>query len=548
MNRSTLRTKLTRRLAFEPLEDRRMLAVFTVQSLTDAALRQAIASANSQPGADIIRFNTGLSGTLDLSVLGDTTSGPSALVVTSDITIQGNAAGITIRRAPAGPEMRLFRVSSTGSLTLESVALAGGIVRGGNDADGRGGAVYNEGTLRISASTLHDHLAIGGNAATESYGRAGLGGAVYSDGGVVVLENATLSGNTVQSGTGSLVLPSLGAGVWARHGNLSIFNSTITNSTATTARGVYTVNTGGTLFVEVYSSIIGQVDVSNFITEFIVDSGPGEDTTVLGGNNIIRRQIQYHEITVSTDDPLLGALANNGGLTRTHAIQANSPAVQAGANPRALATDQRGPSFARVVGGQADIGAFELQTVVGPLLPGDYNSNGTVNAGDYLFWRRTYGAQVTPFAGADGSGNGVVDAADYAVWLANFGTTGSGAATAAESTVPALSTSLAAADAPPRIEQGAAAMIAFDSLAALRPASQPTRAQPRAPLPDQAYDQALLVVLAEREEYSATSRSARTNREGEAPAELNGAIVFDSAEDSPSHSSDRWPTSRATFA
>jgi hypothetical protein len=70
---------------------------------------------------------------------------------------------------------------------------------------------------------------------------------------------------------------------------------------------------------------------------------------------------------------MLGALQNNGGATRTHALLTGSPAIDKGSNTLAfneytktpLATDQRGS--ARFVDGDGngtpivDIGAFELQ-------------------------------------------------------------------------------------------------------------------------------------------------------------------------------------------
>ena len=58
-------------------------------------------------------------------------------------------------------------------------------------------------------------------------------------------------------------------------------------------------------------------------------------------------------------DPLLGPLADNGGLTRTHALLAGSPALDAGDDAAAPATDQRG--IARPQGAASDIGSFELQ-------------------------------------------------------------------------------------------------------------------------------------------------------------------------------------------
>jgi hypothetical protein len=78
-------------------------------------------------------------------------------------------------------------------------------------------------------------------------------------------------------------------------------------------------------------------------------------------------------------NPLLGPLQNNGGTTPTHALLANSPAIDAGNNcvflatcPSgvplfALLTDQRGEGFTRNADGNGDtiqvvdIGAFEVQ-------------------------------------------------------------------------------------------------------------------------------------------------------------------------------------------
>jgi hypothetical protein len=54
---------------------------------------------------------------------------------------------------------------------------------------------------------------------------------------------------------------------------------------------------------------------------------------------------------------------------------------------------------------------------------GDYNANGTVEAADYVIWRKTLGESKTPFTRADGSGNGIIDQADYLIWRANFGKT-----------------------------------------------------------------------------------------------------------------------------
>src|SRR5262249_37605415 len=65
-------------------------------------------------------------------------------------------------------------------------------------------------------------------------------------------------------------------------------------------------------------------------------------------------------------DPLLGPLQDNGGPTRTRALLAGSPAIDAGdpAFQPPPDTDQPGEGFAPVVGGRIDIGAFEVQVSI----------------------------------------------------------------------------------------------------------------------------------------------------------------------------------------
>ncbi len=60
-------------------------------------------------------------------------------------------------------------------------------------------------------------------------------------------------------------------------------------------------------------------------------------------------------------DPVLGALASNGGPTKTHALLAGSPAIDA-ATDCGVTTDQR--YVARPQGAACDIGAFEFDDYI----------------------------------------------------------------------------------------------------------------------------------------------------------------------------------------
>lgn len=64
------------------------------------------------------------------------------------------------------------------------------------------------------------------------------------------------------------------------------------------------------------------------------------------------------------------------------------------------------------------IGPPEVSTV-NPI-PGDYNGNGTVDAADYVVWRKMFG-QTGPELAADGTGDNIVDSGDLNFWRARFG-------------------------------------------------------------------------------------------------------------------------------
>ncbi len=186
------------------------------------SLRDAVASANSDSvvggcsagsGADIIDFDESLAGTtITLTVIGDFTAGPSALRISSDITIRGDALeGITLDAdSSAEPKngsqpKRHFYVGdrvdcdSKGhcknqgkgngdptdpELTIENVTVTGGRARGGD-----GGA--------------------GGDAGGNGGGAAGMGGAIFNDLSTVSILNSTLQNNTARGGDGGTDAPGI---------------------------------------------------------------------------------------------------------------------------------------------------------------------------------------------------------------------------------------------------------------------------------------------------------------------------------------------------
>lgn len=171
--------------------------------------------------------------------------------------------------------------------------------------------------------------------------------------------NSTISGNTGV----------FGAGIEAACDTV-LLNSTITNNTSLLSYEYY-----GSPGLEAYSpqatqqthltiasSIIfgnlgGGRDIAFYLYPGYPDPAFLDSDHFLIGSTVAG--ITLPPDTIIGVDPLLSSLANNGGGTRTHALQAGSVAIDAGSNRNALPFDQRGLGFAREVGAAADMGAYE---------------------------------------------------------------------------------------------------------------------------------------------------------------------------------------------
>ncbi|MET0229558.1 MAG: choice-of-anchor Q domain-containing protein [Rhodanobacteraceae bacterium] len=145
-----------------------------------------------------------------------------------------------------------------------------------------------------------------------------------------------------------------------RIGALSmLISATITNTTI--AKNDAFGGFGGVFFggdsLELESTIIATNTEGGTPSDLTVYGSP----TITGANNLVIETSATLPPDTITDDPLLDVLADNGGPTLAMALLPGSPAIDAGNNVAALATDQRGAGFARHVGRRTDIGAFEVQ-------------------------------------------------------------------------------------------------------------------------------------------------------------------------------------------
>jgi hypothetical protein len=231
----------------------------------------------------------------------------------------------------------------------------------------RGGGAYVLGDVNmkyssIDASAVTAASAIGGGLlvgkggqirnSTISGNRASTagGGAFGYSGGQIAIVNSTISGNRAYKHVGGLIAS-----------DATLSNSTIAfNQEANKyASGVLIRDNGS---IDMQSSIIAMNYVSGGADG--IDFRSSTSAIVTGSHNLIRTSIGGVPADTLGGDPLLAALADNGGATRTHALQFGSPAIDAGNNTVPVSVDQRGSGFRREAGMAADIGAYEFDDTI----------------------------------------------------------------------------------------------------------------------------------------------------------------------------------------
>lgn len=247
-----------------------------------------------------------------------TSSGAGELRIESDKQVLNAGGGTVI--IDGGGASRVFRIDGGTVTVFDGLEVVGGAVTGG--ADGGGFRADGDVTIR---NTL-----IAGNQAGDR------GGGLDQQGGTLLLENVTVTGNTSGGRGGGLTARSSAT---LRH--VTVAGNTSGNDGAGISR-----EGGGS------GPLLENVLVAD-------NAGPGGQ---------IRRRIRPSGVNLVeggctgcragvdlTGDPDLGALAQNGGTTRTLALPLSSIAVDAA--PNVLSVDQRG--IARPQGPASDIGAYE---------------------------------------------------------------------------------------------------------------------------------------------------------------------------------------------
>jgi len=285
-----------------------------------------------------------------------------------------------------------------------------GFVISGNS--GNGGGITNYGVLTITHSTIDNNSSgIGGgvynvgggatnisNSTVASNTAHGSGGGVGNYGGDIAISRSTIAHNTSEwsgggiSNQGSCSFGGSG-GPSAQKGFVAIQNSTVSdnisnrygggifdesgyqsnNGFTTCLQGITTINNATLVYNTAITDGGGLYTRPTTVTQYaavittsnsLVANNQNNDCVAsaniisLGYNLDSDGSCPFMQTTDITNvNPLLGALADNGGETETHALLTGSPAIDAGGNAFCERVDQRG--IARPQNSICDIGAYE---------------------------------------------------------------------------------------------------------------------------------------------------------------------------------------------
>ena len=325
-----------------------------------------------------------------VTTVNNTAFGPTGLpVITTEITIQGNGAGI--RRDSSAPEFRILAVDADGDLTLVNVRVSGGVVSGGEGSDS--GGIDNFGTLTLTNSTVSGNTAgdDGGGISNSNNGTvtltnstvsgntAGDNGGGINNNGTMTLTNSTASGNTAQFGggidnDGTMTLTnstvsgnaaSIDGGGIDNFGTVTLTNSTASGNLAGSRGGG--ISNSATGIVMLVQSLLSGNTASTDGSEARNEGTAIADDFNLFGHDGLSGVVGFSPGTfdIVPSEPIAAildtTLRNNGGPTMTHALVTGSPAIDFA--PCVTATDQRGVARPQDgdgdTGADCDIGAFE---------------------------------------------------------------------------------------------------------------------------------------------------------------------------------------------
>jgi predicted outer membrane repeat protein len=221
--------------------------------------------ANALAGLDVIRIPT--AGTYSLTITGtDDVAAVGDLDITQNVTIVG-ATGVVVDASALGDRSFDIRGAYTVKLNPKALNYCGG------SATTYSGAVYSNGASIIARNLLVNYgeadygggfylmggsLEVSGTTSRFTSNSArGMGGAIYSYGGDVTIQNASFTSNSLVSGSGSN-----GSAITVSTANLDLSDSIFTNNQGVSSCGATIFLAGSTT-----SNIVRSTFDSNDSTE-----------------------------------------------------------------------------------------------------------------------------------------------------------------------------------------------------------------------------------------------------------------------------------------
>jgi hypothetical protein len=304
-------------------------------------------------------------------------------------------------------------VGGFGSLGAHGLATTGADGTAGN---GEGGSAWFTGRNLVISRCLFEHNRAQGaeglagapgarseKGASGNRGGAGLGGAVFGRSGSLAVTNATFQANETfggkggQGGDGSGIGlfatdggdggtggAALGAALWCQSAAAAqVVHCTFASNRVVAGEGGAGGAAGdpnlarpggngaagaaaGASVGATESMVVLRYTVLAHAVGGAEATGPIQD----GGCNLSTDATPAFETSVNGVDPLLGALADHGGPTRTIALQSGSPAIDLAGCDGAAPVDQRGlVRDARPDAGAFEVGAGAPQAVIESMAP-----------------------------------------------------------------------------------------------------------------------------------------------------------------------------------
>ncbi|KKO47137.1 hypothetical protein WG68_00315 [Arsukibacterium ikkense] len=299
--------------------------------------------------------------------------------LTKALVIVGAGAEQTIIQAMATPQSEQGRIFSIGSGVAETIIDGVTLRNGYLTGQCCGGAIFAQSPLQINNSrltnnrvesnsmfaggaifmgstlTMKNTLVDGNSGHLASSARVFGGALVLNSSATAILINTTFTANSITAGVSGT--DTLGGAIALYvTSSLTLINSTVTgNSSAGNGGGIGQFGAGGS--VSLVNSIVSgnNAALSPATADLHIDTLT--DLTI--SHSIIGFRTESNDESIDnliTGDPMLAALADNGGASHTFALLPGSPAISAGSSDADVPNkDQR--SYWRL--GAVDMGAYQ---------------------------------------------------------------------------------------------------------------------------------------------------------------------------------------------